>query len=168
MTNIDYLMEHASKFPVLSREEERKTIKAAQAGDRRARDKIINSNIRFVVKRAHAHSGYININITLEDMTQEGMIGLSRALDKFDLDKNCKFITYAVWWVNASIRSYILGNHSVFKMGTTSSERVLFFRMSMINNIIHNIDPIDRERMIERMSSQVNVSTKAIKKFIKK
>lgn len=84
----------------MEREEERRLIRLAKAGDERARDKVINSNLRFVVSIA---KGYSNQGLSMEDLVGEGNYGLIQALDRFDVDYDNKFITYAVWW----IRHYI-------------------------------------------------------------
>lgn len=89
-----------NRFPVIPHEEQAILVKKAQAGDKAARDKLVNSNLRFVVKIA---KGYKNNNLDLIDLISEGNIGLLSAIDKFDVSKGYHFISYAVWWINQSI-----------------------------------------------------------------
>ena len=89
-----------NKIPVLSHEEQAELVSKAQKGDKLSRDKVINSNLRFVVKIA---KGYKNKNLDLIDLISEGNIGLLSAIDKFDVSKGYHFISYAVWWINQSI-----------------------------------------------------------------
>jgi len=89
-----------SKFLPLTRKEEKVLFKKAKAGDRAAYNKIIESNLRFVVSIAKSYTGK---GLDLEDLISEGNLGLLKAYDGFDLKKNFKFITYAVWWIRQSI-----------------------------------------------------------------
>lgn len=85
------------QHPVLSVEEERDLIFKAQRGDIKARDKLVFSNLRYVVKNA---KNYLHRGFTKEDVIEEGIIGLIIAVEKFDLDKDVRFITYAKTWIN--------------------------------------------------------------------
>ena len=89
-----------NKIPLLSHEEETKLALEAQKGNKVAKDKIVNSNLRFVVKVAKK---YQNNGIELIDLISEGNIGLLNAIEKFDVTKGYHFISYAVWWINQSI-----------------------------------------------------------------
>jgi len=90
---LKYYLEYIRKFEPLSKEEERKVIIKAKQGHKPSYEKIINSNLRFVVSIAKK---YQNQGIALEDLISEGNKGLVKAYHKFDLDRNVKFITYAV------------------------------------------------------------------------
>lgn len=89
-----------NNIPLLSREEETELAKKAQSGNKAARDKIVNANLRFVIKVAKK---YQNHGLELEDLISEGNIGLLTAIEKFDPSKGFHFISYAVWWINQSI-----------------------------------------------------------------
>jgi len=89
-----------SRIPLLTREEEDKVAKAAAQGDPAARNKLINSNLRFVVSVAKKYQG---LGIPFEDLINEGNLGLIQAVEKFDADKGYHFISYAVWWIRQSI-----------------------------------------------------------------
>ena len=89
-----------NKIPLLSYEEEAELAVKAQKGDKAARNKIVNANLRFVVKVAKK---YQNHGLELEDLISEGNIGLLTAIEKFDPSKGFHFISYAVWWINQAI-----------------------------------------------------------------
>lgn len=89
-----------NKVPLLSHEEENKLAVRAAAGDKAARDKIVNANLRFVVNVAKK---YRKSGMDLTDLISEGNIGLLTAIDKFDASKGYHFISYAVWWIRQSI-----------------------------------------------------------------
>lgn len=90
-----------SKLSLLTREEEIKLAKRIKRGDREAQRKLVEGNLRFVVSIANRYRGQ---GVPLSDLINEGNIGLIRAAKKFDASKGIKFITYAVWWVNTSIK----------------------------------------------------------------
>jgi RNA polymerase primary sigma factor len=89
-----------SHIPLLTREEEDRAARAAAQGDMVARNKLINSNLRFVVTIAKKYQG---MGIPLTDLINEGNIGLISAVEKFDVDRGYHFISYAVWWIRQSI-----------------------------------------------------------------
>lgn len=90
-----YLSE-LNKIKVLTKEEEKNLFTQYKQGDLSQRDKLITHNLRFVVSIA---KHYQNQGILLEDLIEEGNIGLIRQIDKYDPDKDLKFITYQVWWI---------------------------------------------------------------------
>lgn len=87
--------------------------KAAKDGDRKAMEKLINCNLRFVLTIAKE---YQRFNLDVEDLINEGNIGLIKAVNKFDETKGYKFISYAVWWVRQSIMQYIYENGSLVRL----------------------------------------------------
>ena len=93
-------LEQINKIPMLSYEEEYELALKAKNGDKRAFDKIINANLRFVVSVAKKYRGQ---GMPLTDLINEGNIGLITALDKFEPEKGYHFISYAVWWIRQSI-----------------------------------------------------------------
>jgi RNA polymerase primary sigma factor len=97
---LSFYMKELNKIPLLTREEEVKLATQAKNGNLRARDIMIESNLRFVVKIA---KNYQNQGLPLSDIINEGNIGLMTAIDKFDVDKGYHFISYAVWWIRQSI-----------------------------------------------------------------
>lgn len=90
-----------SNFPLLTHEEEVSLAQKAKSGDKAARAKIINSNLRFVVKVAKQYRG---MGLELEDLISYGNVGLVMAVDRFDPGKGNHFISYAVWWIKAMIK----------------------------------------------------------------
>ncbi len=89
------------RFPLLTAREEVELAKRIERGDRAARDRMINSNLRLVVSVARR---YQNRGLSLIDLIQEGVLGLIRAVDKFDWRRGYKFSTYATWWVRQAVQ----------------------------------------------------------------
>ncbi|MDR1586025.1 MAG: RNA polymerase sigma factor RpoD/SigA [Treponema sp.] len=94
-----YLTE-INRIPLLSREEEDASARAAAQGNKAAREKLVNANLRFVVNVAKKYQGQ---GLPLSDLISEGNIGLLQAVDRFDSEKGYHFISYAVWWIRQAI-----------------------------------------------------------------
>jgi RNA polymerase sigma-32 factor len=118
-----YLVE-ISKYPLLSGEEELRLIKDyRKSKDIKIAHKLITSNLRIVVKIALQ---YRNYGIRLEDLIQEGNIGLMTAVEKYDPKKGRRLVYYAAWWIKSYIQRFVIKNHSLVKIGTTQTQRRLF------------------------------------------
>lgn len=127
-TTLDIYIAEIMRFPILSAEEEfRLAVKLKKFDDIEAAEKLIVSNLRFVVKVAHE---YRNYGLKLADLIQEGNIGLMHAVKKFDPYKGYRLISYAVWWIRAYIQNYIIKTWSLVKIGTTQAQRKLFFKLN--------------------------------------
>ena len=107
-----YLKE-INKIPLLNHDEENILAVRAKAGDKAAREKIVNANLRFVVNVAKK---YQNLGLDFEDLVGEGNVGLLTAIDKFDASKGYHFISYAVWWIRQSILKAIYENRSAIRL----------------------------------------------------
>lgn len=98
--SVNLYLKDIGKVKLLSADEEKDLAHRAKAGDKRARDRLIAANTRFVITVAKQYQGQ---GLDLEDLISEGNIGLIKAADKFDPDRGYKFISYAVWWIRQSI-----------------------------------------------------------------
>ena len=119
-------IEAARAVPRLDREEEATRVAAAQAGDRRAIDRIALAHLRDVVSLARRHRYY---GIPLADLIGEGNLGLLRALEKFEPDRGVRFATYATYWIRSFIVGHVLRSWTLVggQMGVLRSN--LFFRL---------------------------------------
>lgn len=100
-STLTYFKELKSKrYAPISKEEEAELIKRAKDGDENARTRIIETNLRFVFDTAKRLTGH---GLSISELISEGNVGLMKALDKFDAERDVKFISYAVWWVKDSM-----------------------------------------------------------------
>lgn len=121
-----YLRE-IQKYPLLTREEEHDlAVRYYEKKDREALQKLVTSNLRFVVKIAYEYTYY---RAKLLDLIQEGNMGLVKAVQDFDPYKDVRLTTYAVWWIRSYIQDAILKGHSLVKLGTTQAQKRLFYRL---------------------------------------
>lgn len=120
-------LEEVSRYALLSIEEEYELArKLKQTGDLEAARRLVNANLRLVVKIAMEYrSAYQNVM----DLIQEGNVGLMKAVSKFDPAKGAKLSYYASWWIRSYILKYILDNFRLVKVGTTQAQKKLFFHL---------------------------------------
>jgi len=97
---ISLYLKEINKIPLLGREEENTLARQAATGDKTAKDKLVQANLRFVVNVAKK---YRNQGMSLEDLISEGNIGLMNAVERYDVEKGFHFISYAVWWIRQAI-----------------------------------------------------------------
>jgi len=110
-----------NKIPLLSREEEVELATRAQAGDQKAFDKLIVSNLRYVVSVARKYLGY---GLSLADLINEGNIGMIQAAKRFDPTRGVKFITYAVWWIRQAITHAVADQGGVIALPVRQLEKL--------------------------------------------
>jgi len=125
---LDVYIAEINRFAILTADEEfTLAVKFKKYNDMEAAEKLVVSNLRFVVRIAHE---YRNYGMKLADLIQEGNIGLMHAVKKFDPYKGYRLISYAVWWIRAYIQNYIIKSWSLVKIGTTQTQRKLFFKLN--------------------------------------
>jgi RNA polymerase sigma-32 factor len=134
---LDLYINEINRFTLLTPEEEFKlAVRLKKYNDMEAAEKLIVSNLRFVVKIAHE---YRNYGFKLADLIQEGNIGLIHAVKKFDPYRGYRLISYAVWWIRAYIQNYLIKSWSIVKIGTTQAQRKLFFKLSQAKKQLESI-----------------------------
>jgi RNA polymerase primary sigma factor len=99
--SLQLFLNEAGRYPLLTAAQEVEISKRIEAGDKSAKDLLVNSNLRLVVSIAKKYQGH---GLTLLDLIQEGIIGLIRAAEKFDWRKGFKFSTYATWWIRQAVQ----------------------------------------------------------------
>jgi RNA polymerase sigma-32 factor len=120
-------MQEARRFPLLTPDEEHDlAVKLFEHGDTAAARKLVEANLRLVVKIAYE---YRRAHKNLLDLVQEGNIGLIQAVRKFDPYRGVKLSSYGAFWIRAYILKFILNNWRLVKIGTTQAQRKLFFNL---------------------------------------
>ena len=115
------------KEPMLSREEEKELAEAwALKNDKKAMHKIIRAYSKLVIAFSMKFKNY---GLPVNDLVQEGHIGLMQAMAKFEPKRDIRFSTYASWWIRSAIQDYVLKNWSIVRTGTTASQKALFFSL---------------------------------------
>ena len=151
-----YLQE-IKRSPMLEPQEEYMLAKRwREHGDREAAHKLVTSHLRLVAKIAMGYRGY---GLPIGEVISEGNVGLMQAVKRFEPDKGFKLATYAMWWIRASIQEYILRSWSLVKMGTTASQKKLFFNLRKAKSRISALDDGDlRDDQVETISKRLGVA----------
>lgn len=119
-TSLDRYRASLAAANPLSTEEEHDLARRWRGGDASAGRRLVEASLRFVVSVALEYRRW---GAPLEDLVQQGNVGLLKAAAKFDPEKGCRLVTYAGYWVRAEIRDYVVRNYRVVRLGTTRTER---------------------------------------------
>lgn len=157
---LSFYMKELNKIPLLTREEEIDLAIKAKNGNQRAHDKMIESNLRFVVKIA---KNYQNQGLPLSDIINEGNIGLMIALDKFDVDKGYHFISYAVWWIRQSIVKAINEKSRAVRLPLNRTNELLQIQkaqktLTHINGVEPSVEEIAKETNLDVENVEILMS----------
>jgi RNA polymerase sigma-32 factor len=147
-----------NQFPLLTQEEEFKlAVRYRKHNDIDAAQKLITSNLRFVVKVAFEYKSY---RVKLLDLIQEGNIGLMMAVKKFNPHKGYRFISYAIWWIRAYIQNFIIKTWSLVKIGTTQAQKKLFYKIGKIRKALESDG--ENEKKYELLAHDLDVAKEDI------
>ena len=155
-----YLSE-IKRFPMLEPQEEYMLAKRwREHGDREAAHKLVTSHLRLVAKIAMGYRGY---GLPIGEVISEGNVGLMQAVRRFEPDKGFKLATYAMWWIRASIQEYILRSWSLVKMGTTASQKKLFFNLRKAKSKISALEDGDlRDDQVAIIAKRLGVAQRDV------
>jgi RNA polymerase sigma-32 factor len=119
-----------------------------ERGDVDAAHKLVTSHLRLVAKIAMGYRGY---GLPVSELISEGNVGMMQAVKRFDPNRGFRLATYAMWWIRASIQEYILHSWSLVKMGTTASQKKLFFNLRKLKGQIKAVEEgdLDPEHVTE-------------------
>ena len=151
-----YLQE-IRRFPMLEPEQEYMLAKRwADDGDVASAHQLVTSHLRLVAKIAMGYRGY---GLPVGELISEGNIGLMQAVKRFDPERGFRLATYAMWWIRAHIQEYILRSWSLVKMGTTASQKKLFFNLRKVKGQLKAIEEGDlTPEHVEQIATRLNVS----------
>lgn len=145
------------RFAMLEKNHEYELAKRwRDAGDRDAANALVNSHLRLAAKVAMGYRGY---GLPISEIISEGNVGLMHALNRYEPERGFRFATYAVWWIRASIQDYILRSWSLVKIGTTASQKKLFFKLRSAKNKIAAFESGDlRPDQVALIATNLDVS----------
>jgi RNA polymerase sigma-32 factor len=140
-TGLSHYLAEIRKFPMLAPDEEYMLAKRyKEYGDRDAAHRLVTSHLRLVAKIAMGYRGY---GLPIGEVISEGNVGLMQAVKRFEPEKGFRLATYAMWWIKAAIQEYILRSWSLVKLGTTASQKRLFFNLRKVKGQIQALDEGD-------------------------
>jgi len=148
-----FLNQVRSIKPLTAEREYELAVRYKESGAIEAAHELVVSHLPFVVKVAFQYRHY---KIPVQDLIQEGTIGLMKAVKRFDPYKGFRLVSFAVWWIKAYIKNYILKSWNLVKLGTTQAQRKLFFRMGEIGE---HFDKGSRQERIDELAHELKVKT---------
>ena len=147
--------------PILEREYEADLARRwREKGDESALGELITAHIRLVVRIASKFRGY---GLPVGDLIQEGNVGLLEAANRFDVERQVRFSTYATWWILAAIQEYVVRNASIVRIGTTPAQKSLFFNLRRLRaQLTDNARATMSDEERERIGRELGVSSAAV------
>ncbi|MBF0454826.1 MAG: RNA polymerase sigma factor RpoH [Magnetococcales bacterium] len=144
-SELSQYLEKIYASPILTSEEEFDlAVRYREQHDLDAAHQLVSSYLRYVVKIAKEYQNY---GMRVMDLIQEGSIGLMQAVKKFDPHKGFRLSTYAMWWIRSAIQEFVLRSWSLVKIGTTTSQRKLFFKLRQSKKSIDRLDNLEAEKI---------------------
>src|SRR6476660_3157310 len=124
--------------------------------DQDSAEKLVTSHLRLVARIAMGYRGY---GLPIGEVISEGNVGLMQAVKRFEPEKGFRLATYAMWWIKASIQEYILRSWSLVKLGTTASQKRLFFNLRKVKGQIQALDEGDlRPEQVAQIATRLGVT----------
>lgn len=153
-SQINHFLAQVRTIKPLSPEREHAlAVRFKETGDVEAAQELVVSHLPFVVKIAFQYRHYM---IPVQDLIQEGAIGLMKAVKRFEPAKGYRLVSFAIWWIKAYIKNYILKSWNLVKLGTTQAQRKLFFR---IGDIGEHIDNESKTARVDELAKELNVKS---------
>jgi len=148
---IKHYLREIQKTTLLTAEEEKELAARIDNGDKSARDKMIECNLRLVVKIAKR---YINRGLPFLDLIEEGNLGLIKAVERFKLSKECRFSTYATWWIRQSIERALVNQSRTIRLPVHVSDDINRM-LKVTRELIHKLN---REPSIKEVATQMGAN----------
>ncbi|MEM8986328.1 MAG: RNA polymerase factor sigma-32 [Pseudomonadota bacterium] len=153
-------VKQAMAAPLLEQQEELNLARAwRDQQDEKSLHKLTEAYMRLVVSMATKFRGY---GLPLNDLVQEGMIGLMQAAARFEPEREVRFSTYASWWIRSSLQDYILRNWSIVRTGTTSAQKSLFFNLRRLRAKIDGAGETLSEQAKQQISAQLKAPVREV------
>ena len=156
---LQQFLNEAGRFPLLTAAQEVELAKRIERGDREAKELMINSNLRLVVSIAKRYQGH---GLSLLDLIQEGIIGLIRAVEKFDWRKGFKFSTYATWWIRQAVTRALAEQSRTIRLPVHMSDSV-----GQVKRATEKLaQALGRQPTVEELASALDQPTERIEKVL--
>ena len=150
----------AMRAPYLERQEEHElALRWRDRQDRKALDRLMAAHMRLVISIA---ARYRNFGLSINDLIQEGHIGLLEAASRFEPEREVRFSTYATWWIRAAIQDYVLRNWSIVRGGTSSTQKALFFNIRRLRAKIAHDGSLSAHQIHAEIAQMMGISADSV------
>ena len=158
MESLEFYLKEIRKIDLLKPEEEIKLAELVQKGNQEAKNKMIEANLRLVIMIAKR---YMNLGLSLEDLIEEGNIGLITGVDKFDPTRGFRFSTYVSWWIRQGVTKAIIDKGKMIRIPVYMNDEIHLYKKS----VQKLRQKLDREPLLEEISKETKFSYEKIKKL---
>jgi RNA polymerase sigma-32 factor len=159
--NLSRYFRDIHRIPMLTFEQEQALARRwRDARDRDAAHQLITSHLRLVAKIAMGYRGY---GLPMGELISEGNIGIIRAVERFDPDRGFRLTSYSMWWIRAAIQEYVLRSWSLVKIGTTATQKKLFFNLRRLKGQMQAIEDGDlKPEQVARIARMLDVGEQQV------
>lgn len=158
--SFELYMRQINRYPLLDRDTELALARRyRQHADLDAAQQLVCANLRFVVKVAREYRHY---GMRMQDLVQEGNVGLMLAIRKFDPERGLRLISYAVWWIRATIQSFIVRSWSLVRIGGSRAQKKLFYKLKQTQAALRSLTGEDDNEAVAR---DLDVSEAAVEEM---
>ncbi len=159
------LVEAAIRQPLLAPAEEQELARRAEAGDEEALHRLVTSHLRLVIAIARRYRGW---GLPMNELIQQGALGLVRAVRRFDPERGVRLSTYAMWSIRSAIQEHVLHSWSMVRLGTGTAQKMLALRL---RRIVEEVIPGDGEtadRSIARLAERFNATAAEVARLARR
>jgi RNA polymerase primary sigma factor len=154
-TGLNRYLREIGRIPLLTPQQEIELAAKIKKGDTKARERMINANLRLVVTIAH---DYVNLGLPLLDLISEGNIGLTKAVERFDPAKGAKLSTYAMWWIKQSIKRALANQSKTIRLPVHLVDKVAKMRRVALQMS----DELGREPTDDELGEEIGIAAEKI------
>src|SRR5947208_9656362 len=157
-TGLNRYLREIGRIPLLTPQQEIELARKIKNGDAKARERMINANLRLVVTIAH---DYANLGLPLIDLISEGNIGLTKAVERFDPGKGAKLSTYAMWWIKQAIKRALANQSKTIRLPVHLVDKI-----SKVRRVsLQMSDELGREPTNEELGEEIGIASGKVAKL---
>lgn len=161
----DPLLDEAVRQPLLEPAEEVELARRAEAGDQQATHRLVASHLRFVIAIAKRYRGW---GLPMNELIQQGALGLVQAVRRFDPERGVRLSTYAMWWIRSAIQDHVLLSWSVVRLGTSNAQKMLAIKLRRIAEEIAYVESDPSDDRIAKLADKFNATAAEVARLARR
>lgn len=159
------LIAEAVRHPLLARDEEAELVRRAEAGDGEALRRLVGSHLRYVIKIARRYRGW---GLPMNELIQQGTLGLVQAVRRFDPERGVRLSTYAMWPIRQSIQEHVLQYWSAVRLGSSNAQRMLALKLRTIAQDLASADARPSDDRLAVLARQFNATAAEVARIARR
>jgi RNA polymerase sigma-32 factor len=159
------LIDVAARQPLLAPSEEMELARRAEAGDQEALHRLVASHLRFVIAIARRYRGW---GLPMNELIQQGTLGLLQAVRRFDPARGVRLSTYAMWWIRSAIQDHVLHSWSMVRLGTSNAQKMLALTLRRIAEDLAQGEGDPADDRIARLAEKFNATAAEVARLARR